>query len=124
MNTKKLDLVDPKVAKEYPAPEKVVWVHEDIDIDMPSSCPDGVEFEIKNAYVLHYDGGCTKKLGTGGFVVQDPEGRYIGGQFKFYGDQKPTNNQAEAQALLDGLSWMVEHLEQVRQRVIVARGDS
>lgn len=47
---------------------------------------------MEGAYVLHYDGGCSKKRGTGGFIVHDPHGACIGGEYRYYGSNKPTNN--------------------------------
>lgn len=45
---------------------------------------------------MHYDGGCTKKKGTGGYIAWKPDGTCLGGQYKYYGSTKPTCNQAEA----------------------------
>lgn len=63
---------------------------------MPHSVPLVGEKEISGAYVLHYDGGCQKKNGTGGYIAWGPEGNCIGGQYKYYGSKRPTCNQAEA----------------------------
>ena len=87
-----LEVTEPKVAEQYPAPEKTIWQHSDIDIDMPSSAPEAGMYEIKGAYVLHYDGGCSKKKGTGGYIAHDGHGKCLGGEFKYYGDNRPTNN--------------------------------
>ena len=91
---------------------------------MPNSKPLDGATEVKNAYVMHYDGGCSKKKGSGGFVVWEPGGKCLGGQYKYYGDTRPTCNQAEAQALLDGLLWLKEKLPNINAIKIIARGDS
>ncbi len=73
----KLELVDKKVHEAHPPLEFKVWDNKDIVLDMPNSKPLEEEVEVTNAYVLHYDGGCTKKKGSGGFVVWDPNGRCV-----------------------------------------------
>lgn len=44
---------------------------------------------------MWFDGGSASKLGTGGFVVWDAEGRLLTAQAEWYGDSKTTNNEAE-----------------------------
>jgi hypothetical protein len=41
---------------------------------------------------MHYDGGCSKKQGTGGFIVWNDKHECIGGGYKYYGSNKNTNN--------------------------------
>ena len=52
--------------------EKPVWAHEDIDLKYPSAKPEA--YDVDGAWVLHFDGGCRKGQGSGGFVLLDPEG--------------------------------------------------
>lgn len=85
-------MVNKKVYLENPPPEKKLWEHKNITLDMPNSVPLEGAVEIKDAYIMHFDGGCSKKKGSGGFVVWSPEGKCIGGAYKYYGDKRPTCN--------------------------------
>ena len=53
--------------------------------------------------MLQFDGGCSKKHGAGGYLVWDRDQKCLGGAFKYYGSARPTNNKAEAQALVDAM---------------------
>lgn len=80
------------MAKQYPTPELRVWEHKDIVLDMPNNKPLIGEKEIEGAYILHYDGGCTQKKGTGGYIAWKPNGSCLGGEYKYYGSNRPTCN--------------------------------
>ena len=54
-------------------------------------------------WVLQFDGGCSKRAGTGGYVLWSKNGSLAGGEYKYYGTTRSTNNEAEAQALVDAL---------------------
>ena len=102
--------------------ERPIWVHEDIDLAYPASRPEAVD--VEGAWVLHFDGGCRQGLGTGGFILLDPQGECHAGQAWFFGRSCPTNNVAEAQAMVRALgvvkagNW-VEH-----RGTLLVRGDS
>ena len=79
---------------------------------------------MEGAWVLHFDGGCREKLGSGGCLLLDPQGRCHAGCGWYFGRSHPTNNVAEAQAMVRGLqlvragNW-VEH-----RGTLVVRGDT
>lgn len=77
------------------------WEHEDIDIVMPSlqHTADVIQ-EAK--YTIEFDGGCRKKLGSGGYVVREGE-TLRAAVFVYYGTSRPTNNKAEMQAAVDAM---------------------
>lgn len=56
-----------------------MWEHKDIELDMPNNIPLIGEKDVNGAYVVHYDGGCSKKHGSGGYIAWDPNGICIGG---------------------------------------------
>ena len=94
------------MAKNHPPPELNIWEHEDIELDLPNKDPLKGMINMRGAYILHYDGGCSIKKGTGGYIAWGPDGNCIGGEYKYYGDARPTNNQSKAQSLHDGLKWL------------------
>jgi hypothetical protein len=61
------------MASQHPPPELRVWEHKDIVLSMPNTLPMIGEEDVDGAYVLHYDGGCTKRMGTGGYIAWDPK---------------------------------------------------
>ena len=46
---------------------------------MPNTVPLIGEKDVDGAYIVHYDGGCTKKLGMGGYIAWKPDGACLGG---------------------------------------------
>ena len=72
--------------------------------------------------MVYYDGGCSAKLGTGGYIGWR-NNACIGGEYKYYGSLCNTNNQAECKALIDALNWIVS-LKLPKSVPIVLRGDS
>lgn len=70
------------------------WEHQDVVIRYPAGTPEAAD--IAGAWVLHFDGGCRKNHGAGGFVLLDPEGRCHAGAGWYFGLGCPTNNVAEA----------------------------
>lgn len=70
-----------------------IWEHEDIDIVMPSlqHTPDVISTA---KYTIEFDGGCRKKLGSGGYIIK--EGKVLkAAAFLYYGANRSTNNKAE-----------------------------
>lgn len=65
--------------KQHPISDLRVWKHEDVKLMMPNSEPLEQAKAVTGAYVMHYDGGCSHKKGSGGFLVWDPKGKCIGG---------------------------------------------
>lgn len=75
--------------------------------------------------VAFFDGGAAQKLGTGGFVVYNGEGKCVTAQARFYGDELPTNNKAEAKALEELMGWLAENQgEWGEAPAVVVYGDS
>ena len=54
---------------------------------------------------LYFDGGCAKKEGTGGYALYSGDGKQFGGEGRFYGKEVQTNNEAEATALRDAMTF-------------------
>ena len=52
--------------------EVPTWAHRDIILRYPTKVQDAED--VLGAWVLHYDGGCREKLGSGGFILLDPQG--------------------------------------------------
>lgn len=50
---------------------------------------------------VYFDGGAAKKIGTGGFVVHNPEKELHYTASHYYGPDCPANNMAEMQSLVD-----------------------
>ena len=76
-------------------------------------------------WLVHFDGGSGSKLGTGGFVIYDQSGQLVRAIAKWYGPDRPTNNQAEFQSMLDALEALRGCLPADKKRVpVVVVGDS
>lgn len=58
-------LEDPPTGEEQG--EAPVWKHHDVDLEYPTKCM--VAEDIQGAWVLHFDGGCRRKSGSGGFIL-------------------------------------------------------
>ena len=52
---------------------------------MPNSTSFQDAVETENAYILHYDGGCTKKKGSGGFIIWVLMGKLLGDSISIMG---------------------------------------
>ena len=72
------------------------WEHRDITLSAPSSAPTTIQRDIPNSLLVHFDGGCKSKKGSGGYVVWKPSGECVAAVHEYYGDARPTNNEAEA----------------------------
>ena len=72
-----------------------------------------------------FDGGAAKSVGTGGFVVFEPGGRCKAAHAEYYGEGTPTNNRAEAAALVGLMRWFQKHEELLGPLTpVVVFGDS
>ena len=114
-------LQEPPPTGEEPAPTPV-WQHEEVTLSYPSARPAAVD--IEGAWVLHFDGGCKKGLGAGGFTLHSPDGKCHAGGGWYYGRSCPTNNVAEATTMVRALQCVrrgpwVEH-----RGSLVVRGDT
>ena len=56
---------------------------------------------------VYFDGRCVQKQGAGGYVAFAPDGKLLGGMALYFGSQARSNNEAEAEALLCALRWVV-----------------
>lgn len=91
-------------------------------IRYPAGAPEAAD--IAGAWVLHFDGGCRKGHGAGGFVLLDPEGRCHAGAGWYFGVNCPTNNVAEATAMARAIK-LVRTGDWIPHRgTLVVRGDS
>ena len=101
-----------EVAAAAPEPpetqvEQKMWEHpHDIPIKRPKKKPDWTPASKQRGWRLFFDGGCKDGLGCGGFVLFDMDGECVGGIGRWYGKQAPTQNIAEAQAMVDGLAYV------------------
>ena len=103
-----------------------VWQHEDIAISMPSSDPPPETIAVDRAVRVYFDGGCppSTSLGSGGCLVFDPSGKLLRAAAYFYGRDAPTNNTAEAVAMVDVLR-LVESMAWKREYSgVIVMGDS
>jgi hypothetical protein len=55
-------------------------------------------------FTFHFDGGCTNRQGTGGWVLFAPDMSVIMARAEWFADHRPTVNTAEMAALLTGLN--------------------
>lgn len=85
---------------------------------------DALVADIPPCPIVHFDGGCHKKLGAGGFACFDPKGVCIGGTGEYYGRTCVTNNQAECRAMLGACVAIVSRGWSAGQTDIIVRGDS
>lgn len=84
-----------------------VWEHEDILIRRPKASREWtMESQQEDEYRLYFDGGCPGGIGSGGYLMYAPSGECIGGGARWYGKSAPTNNVAEASAVVDGLRYV------------------
>lgn len=56
---------------------------------------------------MHWDGGAKQKqgIGYGGYLGWTCSGECVGGSGRYYGSLAPTNNEAEAKAMVDCVQW-------------------
>lgn len=59
--------------------------------------------------LLQFDGGLQGKKGSGGFLVWGARGNLLHAAARWYGDGKKTNNEAELEALAEGIAWVRAH---------------
>ena len=80
---------------------------------------------MEQAVILHFDGGCKKKIGSGGYIAYWQD-KCIGGEAKYYGPEEPTNNVAKARAMVESLKWLEnQHYEKLQKAgQVVLRVDS
>ena len=71
-----------------------------------------------------FDGGAAQKLGTGGFIVFDAGGKCLRAQASYYGEELATNNRAEAKALEELMTWLVDTRCWEKGQAVVVYGDS
>lgn len=71
---------------------------------------------------MYFDGGSAGKQGTGGWIAFDPTGGVVAAHARWYGDDRPTVNSAEMQALEDALQGLLEMDTQGTPIVVI--GDS
>ena len=84
---------------------------------MPSSDPPPEMIAVDHAVRVYFDGGClpSTSLGSGRCLVFDPSGKLLRAAAYFYGRDAPTNNTAEAAAMVDvlrlveGMTWKWEY---------------
>ena len=110
---------------EVPQPElpKKAWEHiKDLTIEGSLGTKAKKAVDLEGAWKMHYDGGCRKKAGSGDFVLWGKGNEWRGGEYKYYGSKRPTNNESEAQAMVDGVKFAVGFIEKGDR--LVVRGDS
>ena len=88
----------------------------------PHTVPQAVR---ERSVTLFFDGGCRRKEGAGGYLAFW-RGVCLGGRGVWLGAAAPTNNVAEAEAMLAGLCWLEgEHPDVMRLASdLVVCGDS
>ena len=87
--------------------EERFWSHtEDITIQRPPKAKGWTPECRDRGMRLFFDGGCKTREGTGGYLLFDTHGQCVGGQGRWYATSAPTNNIAEAQAMVDALHFV------------------
>ena len=82
-------------------------------IERPSAANRGVKV-LKSPHLrAYFDGGCCGGLGSGGFVVYGQDNEQLGGGSMYYGKLSNTNNEVEMSALLDLLTWVDTHSDEL-----------
>ena len=80
--------------------------------------------DVKDAWVLHFDGGCRKGRGTGGYILTDPKGECHAGGGWYYGIKAATNNEAEARTMVRALQVVKAGNWVAYGRTLLVRGDT
>ena len=87
--------------------EQKFWNHTaDIPIQRPTKAQAWTPESRDRGMRLFFDGGCKNREGTGGYLLFDAHGECVGGEGRWYGKSAPTNNIAEAQAMVDALEFV------------------
>ncbi len=99
-----------------------VWKHEDITLRYPSGHPEAKD--VAGAWILNFDGGCRKGMGSGGWILCGPDGRCHAGGGWYYGREGPTNNVAEAQTMARAVALVKEGGWVEHRGKLLVRGDA
>jgi hypothetical protein len=95
-------------SEETPTGERIPqMLHETVKLKRPNQVSlETLEEVPGSTYILQFDGGTTKELGVGGYLVWNPGGLLIAAQAIWFGEARTTNNECELGALLEALTWV------------------
>ena len=80
-----------------------VWEHQDTVLEKATPRELGLGVNPAKCLRAYFDRRCKVKLclGSGGYMVHRPDGKLLLAAAHYYGHEGPTNNVAEARALVD-----------------------